>query len=359
MELANLPKLRNLSLSFSELTHALYYYKFEDIAPDIFQLASKEFSFDMQGTIHRDVAWYLPKFRNLRKLSLFEVGTEGASIPIWGACLLQVLLRNRGLRVLRLSKNANLMPQSSRTRSPWADMFRTVCNLYETTVGQALQLDEISLDTVFHPPWSPFPNVVQTAVPAPEPPSQYGVHVEFPPGQAHMISWEDGTPVHDPYRMMGLLAESQERKVHLTLRSTSPRAIELKRIPDYPRVTEAMVYFRSRAGSSMWTPNPLPVFRRILAKFVNAEALWYTQIENWFQPRPKKRQLRKMAVWLFKNLKNLKYLRLETMAWLCQRDGDKVKLIPLEPLEDQLECPDQFIVPFWPRTYTGMYHHDL
>lgn len=101
------------------------------------------------------------------------------------------------------------------------------------------------------------------------------------------------------------------------------------------------------------------MFRKFLARFVNATALWYAPIEPWNHATQSKRLLRKTALWLFRNLKDLKYLRLETMAWKCLRDGNKVQLLPLEPLEDQLECPELFEVPLWPKSKSGVLHHDL
>lgn len=187
--------------------------------PDTLNLACDEFSLNRDTLVAGDVAWYLTGFRNLRKLSLFEVGNVTSLTPIWGACLLQVFLRNPGLRVVRLSKALGLSVWFGISQSPWAEMFRAVCDLYESSVGHALELSEIILDTVFHPRSAPFPNVVQTAVRASEPAEDRSVLLEFPSGQPFMTPLHDDEPTFDPYEEVKILANTPYRQLDLGVRA--------------------------------------------------------------------------------------------------------------------------------------------
>lgn len=357
-KLAELPELRNLSLSFTGRPAGIQQYSIDVIEPVTLTVSRNLFLLDKDAVIHPDAAWYLPKFRNLRKLSLLEVGRTKSLVPIWGACLLQVLLRNPDLRLVRLSTAI-----SSRTlydvgpRSPWALMFRSVCNAYETSTGHALELDEIFLDAVFHPLLSPFPKVTETAVRSSLMPADAAAQIVFP------LDVPPASPGYDatlyPYKRLNILAERQYKRLDMALRALSAMDIDTERMPDFPHVTEAIIHFY---GFPAWKNSAsclLGVFRRVLAKFINATALWYAPVELMYRTKQNKKQLRKTALRLFKKLKKLRYLRLTSMAWTCLRDGDKVKLVALEPLEDQLECPQFFLVPLVPRMFSGLYHHDL
>lgn len=148
--LAELPRLRNLSIGFPDKEEMYDEYHETDIDFQIFDKGFFRRSYD--GKIHPDPAIYLAHFRNLHKLSLFSVASVMGDPQVWRIALLNIWLNSPELRVINLSKGHDPSTISLGKENAWGLMLDWISNNYQQQTGRTLKLDRLVLDGYFEFP---------------------------------------------------------------------------------------------------------------------------------------------------------------------------------------------------------------
>jgi hypothetical protein len=389
--LANLHKLDRLSLQFPEdevQDDDIETYVPEDIDQTIFQGQGELQRLVGYTTFGQDI--YLPRFTNLRKLSLLKIrGDPG----IWRTGILQIFLQSPELHHLSLSKgeDPSASDGDSLDMEPWYSLFEWICQQYHATLGKPVSLKTIHIGYCFRLP-DPFifhgimdtqslerlsmtlfsddstqwellcrilspsitPNLKQLSCGYVKDWEKLrAVITDERAGLGFHATWTINFQIDDKGQPHFLLDPCSDKRLACLSFRLCPKYTEypaLEHLKHCNWITHISIDVEDSFGASYEHkfPNSLPFIHQIVAKLPNLQALWvmygWSRIFTYHRAKVIE-DVRDAARQIFGASTTLRYLRLGRVAWRAHRSAGVLTLEELDEWEDEVEGPEIFHVP--------------